>query len=228
MDVWAHPQLGTLLRDAIESNKQDTRGDFSAAAKRSRFAPALAYGRHRGPARETSRVAAVAVALFWQDDQWMLPLTMRPTTLQHHGGQICLPGGQIEPGESPTKAALREYEEELGLKPSVDVHCGQLPMTYVYGSDNRVHAVVQTIQTPSGQWNPDPVEVAEVIQMPLRTWLTRESTIVSKSKTICQNGRQVGEFQFTAPALKYKEHVIWGATALILDELAQILHSLKT
>ena len=190
------------------------------------LAPSLAYGRHRGPARDASRRAAVAIALFQRDGQWMIPLTLRPTSLQHHGGQICLPGGQIEPDESITDAALREYEEELGVKPVVSVHCGQLSPMYVFGSDNRVFPAVVTTQTPSDQWRPDPVEVAEVITLPLAELLkSTNRTSVTKSRSVRQNGHTVGHLNYAAPAIEFDNHLIWGATALILDELAQLLQS---
>ncbi|NND99114.1 MAG: NUDIX domain-containing protein, partial [Pirellulaceae bacterium] len=106
---------------------------------KSLVAPTLAYGRHRGPSRDQSRVAAVVIAMYQQEGQWMIPLTLRPATLQHHADQICLPGGRLERGETPTEAALREYQEELGVNPLIQIHCGELSTQYVFGSDNQVH-----------------------------------------------------------------------------------------
>src|SRR5476651_2102077 len=73
-----------------------------------RFAPGLSYGRHFGPAPITARRAAVMVLLFRRGGCWHIPLTQRPSTLLRHGGQISLPGGTIEPGESSAEAAARE------------------------------------------------------------------------------------------------------------------------
>lgn len=220
------PDLGDRLREKILRTKVD---DQTRRSGESEFAPALAYGRHRGPARDDSRQAAVVIALYQLDGQWMIPLTMRPTSLQHHGGQICLPGGQIEPGESNTEAALREYEEELGVKANVSVHCGQLSTKYVFASDNRVCPVVVTTQTPSSLWQPDPVEVAEVIALPMSELLkTSNRSQMTKSKPVRQNGQTVGHLNYLAPAIEYDNHSIWGATALILEELARLLQSLRT
>lgn len=187
------------------------------------MAPSLAYGRHRGPAYRDSRIAAVAIMIY-QDDEgdWVTLLTRRPDQLQHHGGQICLPGGRVESGETVREAALREFEEELGVRPVVITDCGQLSAQYVYGSDNLIHPLVFQIQTP-GRLRPDPTEVAEVIQVPISV-ISDESNhqVMSKRKEVgsdpdCQ-------LTFRAPVIQHGQHRIWGATALILDELAQILH----
>ena len=188
--------------------------------------PTLAYGRHRGPATADARVAAVAVALY-QDEQgqWMIPLTLRPTRLKHHGGQVCLPGGRVEPGEQIREAAVREYEEELGLAADITADCGELSTQYVYASNNLVHPVVFMIQRPTKPWCPDPIEVAEVIQVPLSVLSDpRLRVSVTRSRKVQRDGQVMGNLSFRTAAVRYLGHDIWGATALILEELAQILH----
>src|SRR5260221_5705885 len=119
------------------------------------FAPELSFGRQFGPVPESARRAAV-VALFYPSESkaviegapdeptkslysaWRLPLIVRPEHLEHHAGQIGLPGGMIESNESPAEAALRELHEELGV-PSHEVELlGPLSPLYVYVSDNYV------------------------------------------------------------------------------------------
>jgi 8-oxo-dGTP pyrophosphatase MutT (NUDIX family) len=190
-----------------------------------RMAPQLSYGRHRGPSHRSSRLAAVAVALYRDPQQgWIVPLTLRPRTLQHHAGQVCLPGGQIEPAEDAAAAAIREFEEELGITPVVECHCGALSTQYVYASGNLVHPVVMIVQAPSEPWSPDPLEVAEVIPLPLDVLLQPQH----RRQIIRQRGVRVGDqevdrLRFRADAIRYHGHSVWGATALILDQLAQIL-----
>jgi 8-oxo-dGTP pyrophosphatase MutT (NUDIX family) len=188
--------------------------------------PTLAYGRHRGPAAPSARFAAVAVALY-QDPQgeWMIPLTLRPTRLKHHGGQVCLPGGRVERGEQIRDAAVREYEEEMGLAAEITHDCGELSTQYVYASNNLVHPVVFMINRPSVPWRPDPVEVAEVIPIPLSVLSDpRQRVAITRSRSVRRDGRVVGNLSFRTAAVRYRGHDIWGATALILEELAQILH----
>ena len=192
---------------------------------KAQLAPRLAYGRHRGPARLDSRIAAVAVAIYQDSDQqWVIPLTLRPDSLQHHGGQICLPGGQVEPGESIRQAALREFEEELGVRPSVLSECGELSTQYVYGSDNLVHPIVFAIERP-GVWIPDPKEVVEVITVPVAVFGDRTNdTLVRRKKNVRTESESLRPLTYSAPAIQFEGHRIWGATAMILEELAQLLH----
>jgi 8-oxo-dGTP pyrophosphatase MutT (NUDIX family) len=200
-----------------------------AALPRPRMATELSYGRHRGPISRRSRMAAVAVALY-QDPElgWTLPLTLRPGTLQHHAGQICLPGGQIEPEEDAYQAAIREFEEELGIAPVVQHFCGELSTQNVYASGNVVHPVVAILATPNQPWSPDPVEVREVIPFPLSILQDpmRRRQIV-KRRAVRLQAHEVDRFVFRAAAIEYGSQIVWGATALILDQLAQILQSKK-
>ena len=187
--------------------------------------PELSYGRHRGPAHLGSRIAAVVVALY-QDPQgqWTIPLTLRPSSLQHHGGQICLPGGQVEKDESILQAALREFKEELGVEPEVKCCGGELSTQYVYASDNLVHPMVVLIQPPSQPWKPDPMEVEKVIPLRLSVLLNESSrTRLVKQRSVRFSGQEVGKLTFRAPAIQHGDHEIWGATALVLDQLARIL-----
>ncbi|EMI55402.1 NUDIX hydrolase [Rhodopirellula sallentina] len=190
--------------------------------------PQLAYGRHRGPAKLKSRRAAVAVGLYLDPDRgWTIPLTRRPHALRHHGGQICFPGGRIEPGESPREAALREFEEELGLPAAVYRVCGNLPLQFVYASDNVVTPVVCVLHKPDEEWKPDPGEVDEVIALPLDGVLAQSRIRpMWHRRTVhaaANPEREVAHIRFAAPAFEYDSLRIWGATAVILDQLAQCL-----
>jgi len=196
--------------------------------------PELAYGRHRGPARLKSRHAAVAVGMFWDPDcGWVFPLTRRPHTLRNHAGQICFPGGRIESDETPPQAALREFEEELGQPAEVIRICGQLPVQYVYASDHHVTPIVCILRKPDRPWKPDPGEVDEVIEFPLKGVLAQTNLESPTSVSTIWHHRsvrsadsaatEVAQIRFRAPAFAYRSQRIWGATAVILDQLAQCL-----
>ena len=156
---------------------------------------------------------------------WTIPLTLRPKSLKHHGGQICLPGGRVEQDEDVEQAALREFSEELGVTAEITQRCGELSSQYVYASDNLVHPVVFVMERPKTPWRPDPVEVDEVILIPLDALTDPGSRrSIHRSRSLSRDGQQVGRLQFRAGAIEHRGRTIWGATAMILDELAQMLH----
>jgi 8-oxo-dGTP pyrophosphatase MutT (NUDIX family) len=86
------------------------------AALRSRTQARLAAFAHQAHAPAERRPAAVAIVLVPDDDgRACFLLTRRAATLRAHARQWALPGGRLEPGESPEAAALRELHEELGV-----------------------------------------------------------------------------------------------------------------
>src|SRR5271163_3100227 len=73
-----------------------------------------------------SRPAAVLVALFEEEGEGRVVLTVRSDQLRSHTGEVAFPGGRIEAGESVVEAALREADEEVGLDPAAVTVIGQL------------------------------------------------------------------------------------------------------
>ncbi len=179
-----------------------------------RFAPELCYGRHQGPPAHDHRRAAVLILCYPHQEQWYLPLTVRPAHLSTHGGQISLPGGMLEPGESTSQAACRELQEELGLCCDQVQPVGQLPGAYIYVSNFWVTPWVATIHSKP-QWKPSADEVAEVIELPLSA-LANSSNY--GSHTITRRG-----LTFNAPHIRWQGHQIWGATSMILFELIKAI-----
>ncbi len=190
-----------------------------------RMTPPLAYGRHRGPAPETARRAAVAITLLKRaDGTFFIPLTLRPKTLKHHGGQVSFPGGKVELGESDLQAAMREFEEELGLSLVDPIHCGSLPPLYVFASNNLVSPQVLVAQAPSQAWRPDVVEVERVIELPLETLLQPKAhAVIKRARIVRVDGDTVDEFKLDIPSYAYQSARIWGATAMLLEDLSRIL-----
>ncbi len=187
--------------------------------------PPLCYGRHRGPAPDTARRAAVAITLLKREDgSYYIPLTLRPETLKHHGGQVCFPGGKIEPGETDLQAALREFEEELGVALSEPLYCGALPPLYVFASNNLVSPQVVVAAAPTEPWRPDVNEVDCVIEFPVeRLMLPKPHAVFKRARVVQVQGDVVDEFKLDIPSYAYQSLRIWGATAMLLEDLSRIL-----
>jgi 8-oxo-dGTP pyrophosphatase MutT (NUDIX family) len=167
-----------------------------------------------GPTGSGLTGAAVLVPLVDHPSGLTVLLTQRTAHLTDHAGQISFPGGRIEPSDQhPVAAALREAEEEVGLPAShVDI-IGRLD-TYVTGTGFEIVPVVGLVRPPY-PLRPDPFEVAEVFEVPL-DFLVDPGNLQRGSR----------EWQGTTRfffALPYENRYIWGATAGMLVNLAEVL-----
>lgn len=178
-----------------------------------RFAPELSYGRNFGPVPSSARPAAVVTLLFRRNGHWHIPLTLRHASLGKHGGQISLPGGSVDPGETSADAARRELAEELGVAESVDF-IGEMPDCYVYVSNFRVTPWLAATDVEP-HWQPHDREVERVVEMPLESLLDPGCV---GTVTI-----ERGPVILHAPCYRVGEDCIWGATSIILGQLAGAL-----
>jgi len=158
--------------------------------------------------------AAVLVPLVDRPAGLTVLLTQRTAHLTDHAGQISFPGGRIEPSdEHPIAAALREAEEEVGLPAShVDI-VGRLD-TYITGTGFEVVPVVALVRVPY-PIRPDPFEVAEVFEVPLDFLVDR--------RNLERGSREWQGMTRYFFALHYENRYIWGATAGMLVNLAEVL-----
>jgi 8-oxo-dGTP pyrophosphatase MutT (NUDIX family) len=132
-----------------------------------------------------------------------------------HSGQISLPGGRREEGETLQTTALRETWEEVGVLPETLQVVGQLSSLYTPPSKFCIHPFVAFSATRPA-FRLEPKEVAELIETPLRLLLdpaTRQQEIWSFPQ---YNKRRVPFFMVLG-------HKVWGATAMILSEFLALL-----
>src|SRR5687768_7648802 len=183
-------------------------------ASQSPFAPQLSFGRHFGPPARESREAAVLLLLYPRADGWHVPAILRPGHMKAHADQVGLPGGMVEAGESSQQTALREYEEELGGPRTGIRILGELSPVFVFVSSVlvRPHLAI-CFDTP--HWHPSAAEVAEIVEVPLAKLFdpaARGVTLIERRG-----------LNFTAPHFQIGGRGIWGATCLMLAELAALL-----
>lgn len=177
------------------------------------FPPAVtARIRHLFP--ESPRPAAVLVPLVERPEGLTVLLTYRSHHLPHHAGQISFPGGALEPGdEDPESAALRETEEEVGLRRRHVEVVGRLP-DHVVISGYQVTPVVGLVR-PGFSLSPDPTEVSAVFEAPV--------SHLFDPATHRRVVRRIGDQELETFDLPWEGHNIWGATAGILLTLRQLL-----
>jgi len=165
------------------------------------------------------RRAAVLILLHPGQSEPHFVLTLRPHTLTRHPGQIALPGGVAESHDlSPWHTAVRESEEEIGLRSDRLQPLGRLPPFHVQVSNYLVAPFVAwNPVTPS--LHPDPREVAGMFHVPLSI-LTDPGAVEAETWNLRGQLYQVTFYRFG-------EHRIWGATARILNDLAERLDPLR-
>ncbi|MFQ6017804.1 MAG: CoA pyrophosphatase [Kiloniellaceae bacterium] len=158
--------------------------------------------------------AAVLVPIVERDKGLTVLLTRRSVHLYDHAGQISFPGGRIEPGDDgPEAAALRETEEEIGLPRAHVRLVGRLD-TYVTRTAFEVTPAVGLISPPF-PLAPDRFEVAEVFEVPLAFLLAPGNRQ--------RHSRPYQDKERHFYAFAYKDYYIWGATAGMLVNLAEVL-----
>jgi len=172
---------------------------------------------YRLPGRESLMTpAAVLVPLINRADGVAVLLTQRSADLSDHPGQISFPGGRVDPGDADAEsAALRETEEEIGLARERIRILGKLA-DYETVTGYRVTPVVGWIEPPI-ELSPDPVEVADVFEVPL--------SFLLEPAHQQRHFRMQGTTRRDYYAIPYGERYIWGATAAMLMILDHTLRA---
>lgn len=189
------------------------RAEYTAAGVKA----ALAGHTPNALAIEGFRHAAVLVPLLEGPKGLELLLTVRSSALRSHAGQIALPGGRLEQGESFVAAAIRETMEEVGLRVDPAAVVGQLsdhpsPAGYV------ARPVVAMLQWPQ-QLVVDPGEVAEVFTVPLDELRAVEPH--SELRVLQNFRRRIFFYQ-------WHDRTIWGFTGNVIKDLFDVLDAAGT
>ncbi len=158
--------------------------------------------------------AAVLALLYPGTSEPHLVLTRRTTRVAAHKGQICLPGGVLAPGETALDAALRETREEIGVDAAALRVIGRLTPIFIPVSGFRMEPFV-AIARKRPRFSLAADEVAALLELPLHRLLdpaARGERSVARDDT-----------NAVIPYFLFDGHEVWGATAMVLAELAVLL-----
>ncbi len=161
------------------------------------------------------RRAAVLILLHEENGTIYFPLIERHVYEGSHSGEIGLPGGGMEESDiNLAKTALRENEEELGVRQSEVKLIKELTRIFIPSSNFMVTPYVGFLNSQPS-YVPDPIEVKTIIKISI-DHLLEDSNITNIIK-------YNESFKNEIPVFKIDDNIIWGATACILNELKYLL-----
>ena len=167
---------------------------------------------------KTPRMAAVMMLFYPKNGMTHLVLIVRNSYEGVHSGQIAFPGGKWETeDENFSVTDLRETHEEAGGHPDQMEIIKFFTPTYIPPSNFMVHPFFG-ICKDEVCFVPDPTEVSSIIELPLSVFLSDKIIIDATLSTSYAKNINV-------PAFEIEGHVVWGATAMMLSELKDVLKS---
>ncbi|MEZ4944249.1 MAG: CoA pyrophosphatase [Cyclobacteriaceae bacterium] len=166
---------------------------------------------HKTPPKPGS----VLIVLYPDADRIIFPLIKRPDYSGMHSGQISFPGGKKEGEEDSVATALREGNEEIGIDISEVKVIGRLSNFFVIPSNFMVVPIVGYAERKP-ELVADPIEVARILHGDIESILPDEAML--KREIIAAK-----TYQMNAPHFSIDNEVVWGATAMMLNELRVIL-----
>ena len=165
---------------------------------------------------DNARKAAVMMLFYPKKDVTHLVLIVRNSYAGVHSSQIAFPGGKFETVDVDFKAtALRETHEEIGIHPDMITVIRGFTSVYIPPSNFLVHPFLG-VSTTELEFNLQEEEVAGIIEMPLSLLL--DDSIISNKILETSYSKSV-----EVPVFQIGEHLVWGATAMMLSELKDAL-----
>lgn len=162
--------------------------------------------------------AAVMMLLYPKNNQTHLVLIVKNSYPGVHSSQVALPGGKVEiEDESLQHTALRETHEEIGIEPSKIKIIKSFTEIYIPPSNFLVAPFLGICNTEL-TFKLQIEEVAGIIEVPLLDFLKEKNIVIKKMNTSYGNNILV-------PTFKIKNHYVWGATAMMICELKEVLKS---
>ena len=176
------------------------------------------------PSDNSYKESAVAILLNIRNNEVFFPLIQRTSGNQNdkHKGQISLPGGKFDAEDKTLlNCALRELEEEIGVKREEVNLVGNLTDLYIPVSSFKVQPYV-VFSENNFNFVPQPREVEYILEVSLKDLLDNNN--LKTGKIDLDSGMEL----HNVPYFNLNDHVIWGATAMILNEFKNVVINIKT
>lgn len=155
--------------------------------------------------------SAVLIMLYKKDNEWYIPFIKRAIDNHVHSGQIALPGGKAEIFDSNLQmTAVRETYEEIGIPQEDIAILGELTPLYIPPSNYQVYPFIGYCSNPNPIFKPDNKEVQHIIHIPVKQF--------SEPRIRQDRDFNVKQLHFSSPCFEIENDVIWGATAMIINE----------
>ena len=201
----------TLIKERVRSNN-DLPGWNSH--KKMAVIPINSFTEKAFTPPKDAKQASVGIIVFKENNKLFFLLTKRTENVEHHKGQVSLPGGAIERNETAKNASLRETNEEIGIDSSTLESLGQLSSLYTPVSYFNIHVFLWYSKVQP-QIKINNSEVDQVYKIGLDELI--DNNLVSNTP-INKSG-----FEINVPAYNFNECICWGATAMIITELKDII-----
>jgi len=164
------------------------------------------------------KIGGVLVLLYEKKEELHIIFTLRKTYSGVHSGQMSFPGGKKDDADTDVlKTALREAFEEVGVPVDRVEVIHKLSELYIPPSNFLVYPIVGFLSDKI-DFIKQESEVEEIVEIPLRFFMQKgigKETTIQLSEKVSVN----------VPAYVYNDYVIWGATAIVMSELVEILKS---
>ena len=168
--------------------------------------------------QNNSTPAAVLILLYLADNEIYFFLTKRTNVLEHHKGQISLPGGTQEGNEKLIDTALRETQEEIGINRTSISIIGTITPLFVPVTGFMIYPFIgYSINKLDPK--PDPVEVETIFSVNIFDLLNKDNRTAEQ--------RNIRGYNVKVPYFKLNDYQVWGATAMILSEFKDLIKSIK-
>jgi 8-oxo-dGTP pyrophosphatase MutT (NUDIX family) len=162
-----------------------------------------------------TKKSAVLILFYYNGNEIKVPVILRPPYDGTHGGQVAFPGGRIEKiDENLTRTALREAQEEIGIRTTDVEVIGQLSELYIPPSNFLVQPIVGFMRSKP-VFYPDPREVEAIFEISFSDLIDPANISLESIK--------ISGVEIEAPTYTFQNLKIWGATAMMIAELLMII-----